>query len=105
MEPPFEGETCYGKDLGSVPSEEIREKGIDLTYLIDAYHAVKELHPEVSFFGKSSNERYFADLLFGTDRVRRMIEEGHSAEEVEASWQEDVEAFRVQRRPYLLYPE
>jgi hypothetical protein len=34
-----------------------------------------------------------------------MIEQGRSAEENSASWQEEVENFRVQRKPYLLYKE
>ena len=34
-----------------------------------------------------------------------MIEEGKTAEEIKASWQEELEAFKEQRRPYLLYKE
>ena len=34
-----------------------------------------------------------------------MILEGASADEIRARWQDDVQRFREQRRPYLLYPE
>jgi uncharacterized protein YbbC (DUF1343 family) len=34
-----------------------------------------------------------------------MIEEGASADEIKACWKEDVEAFKQQRKPYLLYAE
>lgn len=34
-----------------------------------------------------------------------MIEEGKNADEIKARWKEDVEKFKVQRKPYLLYPD
>jgi uncharacterized protein YbbC (DUF1343 family) len=34
-----------------------------------------------------------------------MVEEGRSAEEIKASWQADINSFKEQRRPYLLYGE
>ena len=34
-----------------------------------------------------------------------MIEEGKTASEIEASWQEDIDAFKMQRAQYLLYEE
>ncbi|MBQ1492698.1 MAG: DUF1343 domain-containing protein, partial [Blautia sp.] len=105
LNPPFEGETCYGRDLRNIPIEEIWEKGIDLSYLIEAYQAYQRVQGEGSFFARLYGGTYWIDNLFGTDRVRRMIEEGHTAEEVEASWQDEVEAFKEARRPYLLYAE
>ena len=47
----------------------------------------------------------FFDLLMGTTRVRQMIADGMSADEIKATWQADVELFKAQRRPYLLYEE
>lgn len=34
-----------------------------------------------------------------------MIEDGKSAEEIKAMWQDDVKKFKEQRKPYLLYEE
>jgi uncharacterized protein YbbC (DUF1343 family) len=34
-----------------------------------------------------------------------MIRAGKSAEEIKATWKEDVERFKEQRKPYLLYAE
>lgn len=34
-----------------------------------------------------------------------MIKEGKSADEIRAMWKNDVEKFKVQRKPYLLYEE
>ena len=47
----------------------------------------------------------FFDLLMGTTRVRDMIAKGKSADEIKATWQADVELFKAQRKPYLLYDE
>ncbi len=102
-EPPFEGEVCYGKDLRDIPEEEIWEKHIDLTYLIDTYYAVQQAAPGVSFFGKGSKDRYFLDLLAGTDELRKMIEAGDDAETIKASWKSEIDAFKEQSAPYLLY--
>ena len=108
---------CAGADLREIPIEKIWSAGIDLSYLIEAYHAVQQTTPpqqttsevffssEVSFWGKPDGNHYWIDMLSGSDELRTMIEEGKTAEEIKASWQEELEAFREQRKPYLLYEE
>ena len=104
--PVFEGQTCYGKDLREIPLSQILEDHLQIEYVIDTYKTMQAQNPGVSFFGSpDGNGRYWIDNLLGTDRIRHMIEDGSSAEEIRASWQEDVEAFKAQRRPYLLYEE
>lgn len=95
--PPLMGQKCYGVDLSGLSQEEIR--GMDLSYVIDAYSIMKEQGLEQGFF------RRFFDLLLGQEWVREMIEAGASAQEIRARWQPDVEAFRELRKPYLLYAE
>jgi uncharacterized protein YbbC (DUF1343 family) len=34
-----------------------------------------------------------------------MIEQGMSVQEIKASWQDDIDSFSRQRKPYLLYEE
>ena len=105
-EPPFEGETCYGTDLRDIPLERIWEDQICLDYLVDAYRDIHEASPEVSFWGTPDDKGiYWIDKLTGTDEVRRQIEAGRTAEEIKAGWQEEIGAFKEQRRPYLLYEE
>lgn len=94
--PPQLNKTCYGRDLSHLTDEEIWAKGIDLSYIIDAY---QNLNIDDHFF------RSFFELLIGTDYVRKMIEEGKSADEIKACWADDVARFKEQRRPYLLYAE
>lgn len=94
--PPLLGKLCYGENLTSVPDSIIISQGVNLEYLIDAYNAL------------GSGDRFFTSFfekLIGNSKVRRQIEQGMSAEEIKESWQPEVEAFREQRAPYLLYPE
>ena len=98
--------TCYGRDLREIPVEDILQKGIDLDYLIEAYRAIKEAFPEECFWGISDeNGIFWIDKLSGSDSIRKMIEEGKTAEEIKASWQEEIGLFLKQRKPYLLYEE
>ena len=103
--PPFKGETCYGVDLREIPIGEIEGAGINLDYLIEAYNAVSEAAPDVDFWGRPDGGQYWIDKLSGSSLLRTMIEEGRSAQEIKDTWQEDLEAFKERRRPYLLYKE
>ena len=94
--PPQLDRLCYGVDLSGKSDEEIWEKGIDLSYLIDAY---RNLNLDDHFF------RPFFELLIGNENIRKMIKSGKSADEIKASWQEDVARFREERKPYLVYSE
>lgn len=94
--PPQLNKKCYGVDLTGLTDEEIWAKGLNLEYVIDAY---RNLNLDDHFF------RSFFEKLIGVDYVRRMIEEGKSADEIKTMWHDDVEKFREQRRPYLLYEE
>lgn len=94
--PPQLDRECFGVDLRNIPDEEIFKKGFDLSYIIDAY---KNLNLDDHFF------RPFFEKLVGVSYIRKMIMEGRSADEIKAMWKDDIEKFREQRRPYLLYAE
>ena len=65
-----------------------------------------ETGPAESFLGTPNGQgHYWIDLLSGSDQLRTMIEAGESAEAIRASWQDDIAAFKAQRKPYLLYDE
>ena len=87
---------CHGVNLSELSNEEIWKKGVDLSYLIDAY---RNLNMDDYFF------RPFFELLTGRDYVRKMIKQGKNADEIKAMWKEDVEKFKIQRKPYLIYEE
>lgn len=94
--PPLLGRLCHGVDLSSIPDEEAIAQGINLEYLIDAYH---DLNIGDKFFTS------FFERLIGRGDIRKMIESGMSAQEIKSTWADDVAKFRQQRRPYLLYEE
>lgn len=109
--PDYEGQWCYGIDLTHMPLEAIWDAGIDLGYLVNAFRTVMAspgadsrtgtLPDGRRFFGKKP----FLDKLIGNSWVREMIMEGNDAQSIKARWRPDVEAFKVRRRPYLLYEE
>ena len=96
QDPPLKYKKCYGVDLQSKDDEQIIAEGVNLEYVIDAYN---NLGMGEAFF-KSVFEK-----LIGAAYVRNMILEGRSADEIRAVWQPDVEKFKEQRKPYLLYEE
>ncbi|MFA6831175.1 MAG: DUF1343 domain-containing protein [Bacteroidaceae bacterium] len=94
--PPQLGHLCFGRLLTNLPIDSIRSEGVDLSYLIEAYRAM----PDKRHFFTS-----FFENLIGVGYVREMIINGHSAQEIKQRWAPDVEKFRKERRPYLLYPD
>lgn len=95
--PPQLGKKCNGVDLTAIPLEELRTKNrINLDYILHAYHHFPE---KAHFFNN------FFELLAGTSELRRQITSGYSADEIRASWQKDLDAFRIIRSKYLLYPD
>lgn len=97
--PPLLGEHCHGVNLTTISIAELQSLAkIDLSYVVDAFQRMEE---KESFFLKNK----FFDLLTGQRRIREMILAGHSAKEIEATWAEDVQCFREQRKKYLIYPE
>ncbi|MBR5551151.1 MAG: DUF1343 domain-containing protein [Muribaculaceae bacterium] len=104
--PPLLDKKCYGRDLRNLDDEAIIAKGLTLEYLIDAYRCMNV--PVDQFFDngyKYAGAKVFFEKLIGDESIRGMIEKGMSAEEIKATWADDVEAFKVQRKPYLLYEE
>lgn len=95
--PRYKGQTCYGRDLRLLDDEEIIRRGVDLSYVIDAYNLMGR--PGDEFFTP------MFEKLIGRSYVREMIKEGKSAEEIKATWAQEVEEFKKLRRQYLLYAE
>jgi uncharacterized protein YbbC (DUF1343 family) len=88
--PKFEGELCYGVDLTSTP----RLSQVDISALIDAYHKTPN---DIDFFGKTFT------VHAGNLKLQKQIEEGMNANEISATWQEDVHTFKKVREKYLIY--
>jgi len=96
--PMHEGKECYGK-LCAVNAEEALNKingQINLEWLVQAF----KWYPEKDKFFTP-----FFEKLAGTNQLREQIDEGLTAAEIRASWQNDIKAFKKIRKKYLLYPD
>lgn len=104
----FEGTTCgvgrgtdwpfeivtYGDDTLDLRQYDFRDE-IDLWPLMEMYRRV----PKGQFFLKNN----FFEKLIGTSDLRKQLEQGMSEEEIKATWQPGLEAFKKTREKYLIY--
>ena len=96
--PRYMDTTCNGVDLRDKPLDEIWAEGSNPGYVIDALRHMPE---GCDFF---SMGRHF-ELLTGAGWVRQMILDGASGSEIRQRWAPEADAFRLLRKPYLIYPE
>lgn len=94
--PPLLNKLCYGVDLTTIAEERLPLMRFDLSYIIEAYHTLN--------IGSKFFTNFFVKLT-GVKYIEEMIQANKSACEIQAMWQGDVESFKKQRKPYLLYAE
>ena len=92
MDPIQKDKTCYGEDLRKL--NEIPH--FTLRYFLAWY---KKFDHAGDFLTK---ENWF-NLLMGDDRILKFIQAGKSEAEITASWQEELNRYKVIRSKYLLY--
>ena len=84
------GKKCNGENLQSAG----KISGFRLDYLLNAYRQLGNgFITSVSFF----------DRLAGTDMLRKQILSGMNEEDIRASWQEELAAYRQMRAKYIIY--
>jgi len=92
--PLLEGQRCRGENLLEFAHDYARNANqLHLEWIIEAYQQLKD---------KGFFKDYFR-LLSGDKQLQRDIEKGKSADEIRASWEDDLEAFKAVREKYLLY--
>ena len=89
--PKFEGKFCFGVDLTNEPQLD----KFTLKYLLDAYSKTPK---NESFFGSTFT------IHAGNMNLQKQIEGGLNEEEITATWQDDLKAYKAMRKKYLLYP-
>lgn len=95
--PKLENKTCNGISLERLTPTAIRSEGeLNLFYLLQAYTHFSD---KENFF--LSN--HFVDKLAGSQQLREQITAGWTAEQIRASWQEELDKFKATRSKYLLY--
>jgi len=97
--PKLENQNCYGVDLSTTSEETLFEqKQLDLSWLLNMYKAFDD---KKSFFLDNG----FFDKLAGTTQFKQQITDGLSETQIRASWQTDIDAFKLKRKQYLLYTD
>ena len=95
MNPKFEGQKCFGLQLSITDPYEFQSAafGINLICLI------KKLHPD-RFAWRSERG---IDIMSGTDKFRKAVDSGKTAEQILKILHQDVLEFKELREKYLLY--
>ena len=99
MDPPHEGKQCSGHDLrefGSFYFTSSRQ--LYLEWIVGLY----ENAPDKKGFFTSPD---FFDKLAGTDQLRLQLIEGKKASDIRNTWQKELDAYKMKRKKYLLYPD
>lgn len=96
--PRFEGELCRGVAVEIRNPRKFEAVRTGLT----AIATLRTLFPD-SFHWVKDGDRYWIDLLLGTDRPRLALEAGVAVEEVLARERTSIERFLRERGAYLLY--
>ena len=100
--PPFMNEKCYGFDFSNLRIFYLREHVLhnelrihDLTYTYENFMEKDKFFLANNFFNK----------LAGNDELMQQIKAGLTEEEIRLSWQDDITAFKLVRKKYLIYPD
>lgn len=93
--PPQKGILCYGLDLTQIDAH---QQGFTLKYVLDFYQKATD---KTKFFTSISA----FDRLAGSDSLRKQMIAGNTEAQIRASWQKDLEQYKVIRKKYLLYAE
>ena len=92
--PLLEGQRCRGENLVEYAHDYAHNTNqLHLEWVIDAYQQLKDKGFFNNFFVK----------LSGDKQLQRDIENGKSAEEIRASWKNDLENFKAIREKNLMY--
>ena len=91
--PKEKGKLCFGKDLSNMP----RMEEVSLQWLLDAYQNTEDKSKVFLTSGFTKHA--------GNETLQKQIESGMTEEEIKATWQPDLEAFKKIRAKYLIYPE
>ena len=92
--PLLEGQRCRGENLTDFAHDyALNANQLQMEWLIEAYQQLKD---------KGFFNNYFVKLS-GDQQLQRDIENGKTADEIRASWKDDLEAFMATRAKYLMY--
>lgn len=95
----YSGELCQGVQVHITNREQLQPIKVALSML----QTVSNLYPQQFHWIPPFNNRYFIDLLTGTDQVRSAIDRQEDVLKWYGNQRQDVSMFEEKRRNYLLY--
>ena len=99
----FAGQTCGGIQIHITDRDAFTPVLLGIAMTQSAY----EMYREKFEWRQNAYEYEFDknpfDVICGTDKIRKAIENGTSLSEIEAAWQPALDEFREARKKYLLY--
>lgn len=98
MNPKHNGVECTGHYFDFDMAILENRKELNLSYIEQAYYSSGDAG--FSFF---TNKEFF-DKLAGSDDLRNQLDKGMTRQQIRATWQDDLSAFKQVREKYLLYP-
>ncbi len=99
----FSGELCGGAQIHVTDREKFKPFKTTVAILL----ALRDLYPDINLWRNPPYEYEFKklpfDILAGSDRLRKEIEQGRTLKDIESWWNSEVLAFEKIRNRYLLY--
>ena len=95
----YAGAVCGGVQIHVLDRTALRPVAVGVHLL----HALKRHAPDDFAWRESANGTYFLDRLLGSDRPRRNLDAGASAEELLLGWETQASGFEERARPYRMY--
>ena len=99
----FAGEACGGVQIHVTDRESFTPVIVGIAMVKTA----SEMYPEKFEWRQNAYEYVFdknpMDVVCGTDKIRKQIEDGVALNEIESDWAEGLANFREIRKPFLLY--
>ncbi|HQD36878.1 MAG TPA: DUF1343 domain-containing protein [Thermodesulfovibrio thiophilus] len=99
----FSGQLCGGVQIHILDREKFKPFKTAVSILL----SVKELYPEINLWRNPpyeyETEKLPFDILAGSDRLRKDIDEGKTIKEMEEWWRDELSEFEKIRKNYLIY--
>lgn len=99
----FSGHLCGGVQIHVIDREKFKAFKTAVAILL----TIKEIYPQINIWREPPYEYEFEklpfDILSGSDRLKKDIEEGKSLKDMEYWWNDELESFRKIREKYLVY--
>lgn len=99
--PPFLNEKCFGFDLTNYDNHIKGDDG-DTSFTFKYVMLMYTLHSDKANFFLKNN---FFDKLVGNDNIRKLIIAEKNYDDIKASYQAELQAYKKKRKAYLLYPD